>query len=246
MDAVLTSSNRLLARLPAAERVRFVKACKTVSLVFGDTIAHAGRKIAHVYLPITGYVSIIRPIDDLQIEVALAGHEGMFGWSLALDSGVSEMRALVQGHGDALRMSAGAFREQMGMSAALRGTIAGYTSVLMTQFAQTAGCNRFHVVEQRLARWLLMTADRAQSNNFRVTQEFLASMLGVRRAGVSEAAGRLQAKGHLRYKRGEVFIRDRAGLERTACSCYRTNIATYLRVLGIREGRAPSARQTVI
>lgn len=229
---IAANTNRLLARLPASERARFIKACAPVKLVFGDTIAHAGRRIAHVYLPTTAYVSIIRPIDDDQIEVALAGHEGMVGWSLALDSGVSELRALVQGPGDALRMSSKAFAEQMGLSTALRSTIAGYTSVLMTQFAQTAGCNRFHVVEQRLARWLLMTGDRARSDTFRVTQEFLSAMLGVRRAGVSEAAARLQARGHVRYRRGEIHIRDRAGLEATACSCYRVNVATYARVMG--------------
>lgn len=235
MNPVTLSPNRLLARLPAAERARFTKACAPVELKFGDTIAHAGRKIAYVYLPTSGYLSILRHIDGQQIEVALAGSEGMFGWSLALESGVSEMRALVQGAGDALRLTSIAFKQQMELSTALRATVAGYTSVLMTQFAQTAGCNRFHVVEQRLARWLLMTADRAQSPVFRVTQEFLASMLGVRRAGVTEAAGRLQAKGHVRYKRGEIQIRDRAGLERAACSCYRINAATYTRVLGRRH-----------
>ena len=228
----ITSPNRLLARLPASERARFLKACAPVELIFGDTVGHAGRKIAHVYLPITGYISIVRPIDGDQIEVALAGSEGMFGWSLALDSGVSEMRALVQGPGDALRLTSSAFKQQMALSTALRATIRGYTSVLMTQFAQTAGCNRFHVVEQRLARWLLMTADRAHSHTFRVTQEFLSSMLGVRRAGVTEAAGRLQARGYIRYRRGEINIRDRSSLEGAACSCYQINLATYARVLG--------------
>ena len=226
------SANRLLARLPGSERTRFTKACTLVELAFGETIAHAGRKIRYVYLPTTAYLSIVRPIDEDQIEVGLAGSEGMFGWALALDPGVSEMRALVQGPGDALRLGSSAFKQQMALSPALRGTVASYTNVLMTQFAQIAGCNRFHVVEKRLARWLLMTADRAHSHTFRVTQEFLALMLGVRRAGVTEAAGRLQAKGLVRYRRGEVSIRDRAGLETTSCSCYRTNLATYDRVLG--------------
>lgn len=202
--------------------------------MFGDTVAQAGRKIAYVYLPTTAYVSIVRPIDGEQIEVALAGNEGMFGWSVALDSGISEMRAVVQGPGNALRMTAGAFKRQLALSSTLRTTIAGYTSVLLTQVSQIAGCNRFHVVEQRLARWLLMTSDRAGSRSFRVTQEFLAMMLGVRRAGVTEAAGRLQAKGLVRYRRGEVLIRDRPGLEDASCSCYRVNLATYDRVMGPR------------
>lgn len=147
---------------------------------------------------------------------------------------VSEMRALVQGAGGALRLSASAFRLQMDLSGALRSTIAGYTSVLMTQFAQVAGCNRFRVVEQRLSRWLLMTSDRTRSPTFRVTQEFLATMLGVRRAGVTEAAGRLQSRGLVHYRRGEISIRDRAGLERASCSCYQVNLATYAKVLGLR------------
>lgn len=231
----MTQANALLARLPAAERSRFVKAGVCVELRVGETIAHVGRRIAHVYMPDTAYVSIVRPIDGDHLEVALAGSEGMFGWSLALESGISEMRAVVQGPGSALRLTSSAFRQQMALSSALRSTIAGYTSVLMTQFAQLAGCNRFHLVEQRLARWLLMTGDRARSTTFHVTQEFLASMLGVRRAGVTVAAGKLQAAGLVRYRRGEVTIRDHAALESVACSCYRVNLATYARVLGPRR-----------
>lgn len=235
LSPVAPSANRLLSRLPALERARFVKACALVELKFGDTVAEAGRKIPFVYLPTAGYLSIIRPIDGDQIEVALAGREGMFGWSVALDTEVSEVQALVQGNGTSLRLTPGAFKRQMALSVALRSTVARYTSVLMTQFAQTAGCNRFHVVEQRLARWLLMTADRAHSPSFRVTQELLAHMLGVRRAGVTVAAGRLQRRGYVRYKRGQMVIRDRRGLEGAACSCYRVNAATYDRVLGIAE-----------
>jgi CRP-like cAMP-binding protein len=227
------SLNRLLSRLPSSERTRFVKAATLVELKFGDIVAEPGRKIAYVYLPTTGYLSILQPIDGDQIEVALAGSEGMFGWSLALESEISEVRALVQGAGDALRLTPRTFREQMASSATLRATVARYTNVLMTQIAQTAGCNRFHLVEARLARWLLMTADRAHSHSFRITQEFLSTMLGVRRAGVTEAAGRLQANGHIRYKRGEVVIKDWASLERASCSCYRINAATYARVLGM-------------
>ena len=227
--------NRLLARLPAAERARFIKACTRVELKFGDTIAVAGRRITSVYLPTTGYISIVRPIDEAKIEVALAGSEGMFGYSLALEGGVSELAALVQGPGEALHLSSGDFKDQMADSSTLRATIGGYISVLMTQFAQTAGCNRFHTVKQRLARWLLTTGDRAHSNRFTVKQEFLAAMLGVRRAGVTEAAGELQAMGLIRYRRGELTIRDRTGLEGAACTCYRVNDATYQRVLGDKD-----------
>lgn len=225
-------SNGLLARLRPRERARFINACVPVDMTFGETVADAGSRIAHVYLPTSGYLSIVRPMDRQQIEVSLAGHEGMFGWALALDSEVSEVTALVQGAGSALRLTPAAFRRQMGLSVNLRRTVARYTNVLMTQFAQTAGCNRFHVVEQRLARWLLATSDRARSPSFRVTQEFLAHMLGVRRAGVTQAAGRLQDRGLIRYQRGNIVIRDRERLEQTSCSCYAVNAATYRRILG--------------
>lgn len=225
-------SNKLLARLRPGERARFMEACVTVDMPFGETVADAGSLIAHVYLPTSGYLSLVRPIDGQQIEVSLAGHEGMFGWALALHSGVSEVTALVQGAGSALRLTPAAFRRQMGLSMALRGTVARYTNVLMTQFAQSAGCNRFHVVEERLARWLLTTSDRARSPSFRVTQEFLAHMLGVRRAGVTQAAGRLQARGLIRYQRGNMAIRDREALEHASCSCYAINAATYRKILG--------------
>lgn len=225
-------SNELLARLRPRERARFIKACVPVDMAFGETLADAGSLIAHVYLPTSGYLSIVRPIDGQQIEVSLAGQEGMFGWALALDSEVSEVTALVQGAGSALRLTPAAFRRQMGLSMALRRTVARYTNVVMTQFAQTAGCNRFHVVEKRLARWLLATSDRARSPSFRVTQEFLANLLGVRRAGVTQAAGRLQARGLIRYQRGNILIRDREGLEQASCSCYAINAATYRRILG--------------
>lgn len=225
-------SNGLLARLRPGERERFTEDCVQVDMPFGETVAVAGSLISHVYLPTSGYLSIVRPIDGLQIEISLAGHEGMFGWAVALHSGVSEVTALVQGGGSALRLTPAAFRRQLGLSVALRGTVARYTHVLMTQFAQSAGCNRFHVVEERLARWLLTTSDRARSPSFRVTQEFLAHMLGVRRAGVTQAAGRLQDRGLIRYQRGNIVIRDRDGLEHASCSCYATNAATYRRILG--------------
>lgn len=226
------ATNGLLARLRPAERSRFVRACAPVDLRFGETLIKAGSLIGHVYLPTSGYLSITRPIDAQQIEVSLAGHEGMFGWALGLGSDVSEVTVLVQGAGSALQLTSGAFKRQMNLSPDLRRTIAGYTNVLITQVAQIAGCNRFHIVEKRLARWLLSTADRARSHSFRVTQEFLSNMLGVRRAGVTEAAGRLQARGLIGYRRGEVVIRDRKGLEQASCSCYRVNAATYSRILG--------------
>lgn len=227
-----TETNGLLERLRPGQRSRFVAACAPFELNFGETLIQAGSLIGHVYLPTSGYLSITRPIDGHHIEVSLAGHEGMFGWALGLGSDVSEVTVLVQGAGSALRLTPRAFRRQMRLNVDLRRMIARYTHVLITQVAQAAGCNRFHVVEQRLARWLLTTCDRARSPSFRVTQESLASMLGVRRAGVTEAAGRLQAQGLISYRRGEILVRDRRGLEQASCSCYAANAATYRRILG--------------
>jgi CRP-like cAMP-binding protein len=224
--------NRLLSLLPKKEEARFIHACVPVDLAFEESVAHAGNAISHVYFPTGSFLSLLRPIDADNIEVAITGDEGMFGCQFGVGIAVSNVQALVQGAGTALRMTPRAFRRQLGLSATLRKTIGRYTHVLMTQFAQTIGCNRFHVVEQRMARWLLTTADRAHSDSFRITQEFLANMLGVRRAGVSNAAARLQGQGLIRYNRGNLDILDRHGLERTSCGCYRVNLETYRSVLG--------------
>jgi hypothetical protein len=163
------------------------------------------------------------------LEVALAGNEGLYGVPVALGVLESPVHALVQGSGPAWRMSAAAFRRELIRMPALRECIDRYIHVLMTQLIQTAGCNRFHVVEQRVARWLLMTSDRAHSATFRITHEFLAYMLGVRRVGITEAASALQRRELIGYKRGILTILDRKGLERAACSCYRSDLATYKR-----------------
>lgn len=208
-----------------------MSACAPVNLDFAEVVVESGDAIPHVYFPTGGYLSYLRPVDGHRIEVALAGDEGMFGWSLGVGIATSNVQALVQGAGSALRLSARSFQRQLGLSAPLRRTIGRYAHVLMTQFAQTVACNRFHIVEQRLARWLLMTADRAHGDAFRVTQEFLANMLGVRRAGVNQAAGRLQERGLISYRRGNVLILDRAGLERASCGCYKINLETYSAVM---------------
>lgn len=226
------ASNKLISKLPAKDRARFLAACTPVELAFKELVTQSEDPIAHVYFPTGAYLSLLRPIDGHNVEVALAGDEGMFGWPISVGVDISNVQALVQGGGAALRMTPNAFRRQLVLSAALRNTIGRYVHVLMSQFAQTVACNRFHVVEERLARWLLMTADRAHSNSFRITQEFLANMLGVRRAGVTRAAGRLQARGLIRYKRGTIAVLDRRGLEEAACECYRVNLDTYRRVLG--------------
>jgi CRP-like cAMP-binding protein len=163
--------------------------------------------------------------------VALAGNEGMYGVPVALGVDVAPVHALVQGGGHAWRIDSGDFRRELARSAPLRASVDRYVYVVMSQLAQTAGCNRFHVVEQRLARWLLMTSDRAHSDTFHITHEFLAFMLGVRRVGITTAASALQSRKLIAYVRGEMEIRDRKGLERASCGCYRADLETYDRVM---------------
>jgi CRP-like cAMP-binding protein len=228
-------TNRLLARLPAKDRAHLLARCEEVELSFPDVLAEPGQAIRHAYFPTAGFISLVAPMGGrVSLEVALAGNEGMYGVGIALGVGLSPVHALVQGSGKAWRMEAAAFRRELTRSTALRDGVNRYVYVLMSQLGQTAGCNRFHVVEQRLARWLLMTADRAHSATFRITHEFLAYMLGVRRVGITEAASDLQRRKLIQYTRGAMAILDRKGLERAACACYESDLATYEQIFGHR------------
>ena len=236
------SSNRLLNVLPLKERDGFLAECTLVDLVLGSTVYERGDRIVHVYFPIDSFVSMIMIVDDRSaLEVGMVGNEGMCGHALILGSNVAPLRALVQGTGTAWRMRATTFRRQLERVPALRQLLNRYVYVLLGQLAQTAACTRFHVVENRLARWLLMTQDRARADSFEVTQEFLAFMLGVRRVGVTAAAGTLQSRKLIRYKRGKVTILDRSGLEAAACACYRSDVDTYRHGLNARM-KSGSAR----
>jgi CRP-like cAMP-binding protein len=220
-------ANKLLALLPPADYEKFVSRSENVQLQFGQVLANRSEPMSHVYFPTTGFISLIATVEGGDLEVGMAGDEGMIGVSLSLGIDGMNTRALVQGAGTAWRMSAPEFHRQLGKGPLLRQEMGRYTHVVMSQFAQTAGCNRYHVVEQRLARWLLMTADRAHSEFFDITHEFLATMLGVRRVGVTNAAGELQARELIHYSRGHLRILDRKGLEKAACSCYKSDIAVY-------------------
>lgn len=228
-------TNRLLDRLPARQRAHVLAGCEEVELAFGDVLAEPGDAVHDVYFPMRGFISLLAPMGGKDVlEVALAGNEGLYGVSVALGVAASPVRALVQGSGAAWRMEAGAFRRELEGVPQLRACIDRYVHVLMSQVIQTAGCNRFHVVEQRVARWLLMTGDRSHSPSFHITHEFLAYMLGVRRVGITEAAGALQRRRLIRYARGEVTILDRKGLERASCGCYRSDISIYDDAFGPR------------
>ncbi len=224
--------NRLLEALPSTDLRRLLVECETVELAFAEVLYSAGDRLSHVYFPTSSFISLIMPIDNSSsLEVGLVGNEGMFGIPLALGVDVSPVRAVVQGAGSALRMGAASFCHELGASPALQREIDRYVFVHVSQLAQTAGCTRFHVVEARLARWLLMTQDRAHANTFHVTQEFLAFMLGVRRVGVTKAAGSLQERKLIRYSRGDITVLDRRGLKAASCGCYKADRASYDRTL---------------
>ncbi len=221
-DNRVSVANSLLAALPHAEYQYLLTGLEPVTLSFGEALYAPGAPIRHVYFPIDSFVSLQTTADGRHaLEVGLIGHEGMVGIPLALGIDVSPMRALVQGAGTAMRMEAASFRKELAQSMPLQSLLYRYTHALMAQVAQTAACNNFHAVKARLARWLLMTRDRARSDEFHLTHELLAEMLGIRRVGVTNAAGALQKRKLISYRRGHIRILDCRGLEAAACGCFR-------------------------
>jgi CRP-like cAMP-binding protein len=227
------SMNRLLQALPGGDQRRVLAACDTVELAFARVLYTPGEILRHVYFPTGSSISLIMAVDDCDsLEVGRVGDEGMFGIPLRLDVDVSPVRAVVQAAGTALRMDAVSFRRELDLSPALQRGVDRYVFVQLSQLAQAAACTRFHVVEARLARWLLMAQDRAHADSFHVTQEFLASLLGVRRVGVTKAASSLQRRRLIRYRRGAVTVLNRRGLKDTACGCYKADRDSYDRIFG--------------
>jgi CRP-like cAMP-binding protein len=219
-------ANNLLACLPRKVYQDLSPLLVPVELDFGQVLYHEDERMKAVYFPQSCVVSLLVVVDRAAaLEVALVGRDGLVGIPLALGAELSPVRALVQGAGQALRMTRLRFRGALEEHAALREAVYNYGGALMGQIGQTAGCNRFHLVNARLARWLLMTRDRLGSGEFRVTQEFLSAMLGVRRVGVSEAASSFQHKNLIEYSRGLITILDHAGLEAACCSCYAVDLA---------------------
>jgi CRP-like cAMP-binding protein len=214
-------ANRLLAAIPRKDCQRLLAGLEPVTLTYGEVLYEPEKPIRHVYFPNDSLVSLLSLADGhLALEVGMVGHEGMVGTPMSLGINVSPVRALVQGSGTAMRMTAAHFRKEFRRCPPLQRALYRYVHELMAQVTQTAACNRFHMVEARLARWLLMTRDRVRANKFFLTQEFLAHMLGVRRVGVTKAASALQRRKLISYSRGNITILDRDGLEAASCKCY--------------------------
>lgn len=232
-EAPTAVNNRLIASLPLIDQQRLLARCEPFNLAFAEVVTEAGKQMEHAIFPTRSFVSLVAPVDGrANLEVGLVGNEGMLGATAILGLNASPLHAVVQGAGPALRMTLANFLHELELSPALRKLVKCYLYVMIGQLAQTAACTHFHVVEERLARWLLMTQDRANSSDFHVTHEFLAYMLGVRRVGVTRAATSLQNRQLISYRRGNIRILDRDALEAASCSCYAEDRATYNRVMG--------------
>ncbi len=223
-----SAQNHLIELLPKRDAARLLAVCEPVQLALSEVLSESGATTRYVYFPTHSFISLVARVDSHPgLEVGMVGREGMVGVGHVLGVKDSPVRALVQGAGASWRVGAAAFRRELAASAALRHLLLRYVHVLMSQTAASAGCLRFHLIGPRLARWLLMSEDRADSASFHVTHEFLAYMLGVRRVGVTVAAGELQRRGLITYHRGALTVLDRTGLESAACSCYAAGRATY-------------------
>jgi CRP-like cAMP-binding protein len=216
-------ANRILQAVAPADRTRLLPMLQPIQLAFGDVLSEAGSRLEYIYFPVTALVSSMYMTEDgASTELFLAGNDGAVGVALFLGSDTTPYRDVVVVAGSALRMPARALREEFARGGSLQYLLLRYTRALITQIAQTAVCNRLHVVEQRLCRWLLLCQDRVRSNDLHLTQELISNMLGGRRESVTVAAGRLQDAGVIRCSRGHITILDRKRLESFACECYST------------------------
>jgi CRP-like cAMP-binding protein len=228
---VASAENQLLASLPRKDANRILVVSEPVALALSDSLSESGAPTRYVYFPTAGFISLVAQIEDHPgLEVGMVGSEGMLGVQIALGVATAPLHALVQGPGAAWRLPVSAFRRELAASVALRRAMNRYISVLMSQLVASAACQRFHLVGPRLARWLLMSQDRSRSDHFHVTHEFLSYMLGVRRVGITMAAGEFARDGLIRYHRGELQVIDRKGLEAASCSCYLSDQLAYRQI----------------
>lgn len=220
--------NQLLAHLPGKDYQRLLDICEHVHVAMSETLYEPYKKCLYAYFPLDCFFSLITSSNGQNsLEVSMAGNEGMLGTSLVLGLDMPMMQAVVQGSGTALRIDVELFKRELESNKILRERLQRYVYVVMRQLAQTATCMRFHLLEERLARWLLMTQDRSHSNRLYLTQEYLSNMLGVRRVGISKAATTMQKNKLISYTRGEIKILNRTGLIAASCSCYTSDINHY-------------------
>ncbi len=213
--------NHLLAALPEDDYVSLLPELELIPIALGDVLYEPGMEMRYVYFPISSIVSLLYVMEDgASAEIAVVGDEGIVGVSLFMGGESTPSRAVVQSAGHAFRLSGQRLKQEFFRAGAMQRLLLRYTQALLTQMAQTAVCNRHHSLDQQLCRWLLMSLDRVRSNELTMTQELIANMLGVRREGVTEAAGKLQKAGLIRYHRGRITVLDRVGLEARACECY--------------------------
>jgi CRP-like cAMP-binding protein len=225
--------NHLLAALPVVEFERVKPALEPVTLALGEVIYESGEELEYVYFPTTAIISLLYIMENgSTAEIGMAGNDGLVGIALFMGGSTTPNRAVVQSAGNAFRLRSKALRSEFQLSGEFQNILLRYTQYLMTQISQTAVCNRLHSVEQQLCRWLLINHDLLQTNKLIMTHDLIANMLGVRREGVSIAAGHLQSSKLIKYVRGTITMLDRDGLERTACECYRVVKTEYDRLLG--------------
>jgi CRP-like cAMP-binding protein len=224
--------NLLLAALPQAESSRWASQLEPVDMPLGQVLYESGTRLSHVYFPTTSIISLLYVMENgASAEIAVVGQEGIVGVALFMGGESTPSRAVVQSAGQGLRLKASLMMQEFNRGGPVMHLLLRYTQALITQMAQTAVCNRHHSLDQQLCRWLLLSLDRLQSNQLVMTQEPIANMLGVRREGVTEAAGQLHKAGLIRYQRGHITILDRAGLERRTCECYAVVKKEYDRLL---------------
>src|ERR1041385_4574780 len=232
-DRLDQTKNRLLAMLPREEYERILPHLGQVSFSLGEVLYESGAQMDHIYFPTTAIVSLLYTMENgSTAEMGMAGNEGLVGVALFMGGDTMPNRAVVQSAGGAVRMKVDALREEFARGGMFQRLLLLYTQALLTQMSQTAVCNRLHTIEQQLCRWLLLSHDRLDSDELVMTQELIANMLGVRREGVTAAAGRLQEQGLISYVRGRIKILDRRGLEASVCECYKVVKDEYDRLLG--------------
>lgn len=231
-------TNLLIDFLPKKQRENILKLCTSVDLEFGSILHEANKPYQHVYFPVSGFISRLAKVaDHPPLEMGLIGNEGMLGSGVVLGVNLAAMQSIVQGSGTALQIPVAQFEGELRKNSNLIILFNRYIYTIMQQLTQSAICIHYHDIEMRLARWLLMTHDRAHKNTFFLTHIFLAHMLGVRRSGVSLAASALRKRNLIAYSRGEITILDRAGLEAASCGCYREMIETYKWILIGKGGK---------